>query len=784
MHPKRDQEVAQVFKHEIIRLDVSAVARQVRESGRLSLITQSRRFDLNLIPHDLRAPNYRAEEVTAGGLVHPIEIGSVRTYKGRVLGMDRAQARFTISNEMIEGVILTKTGSYYLEPAKRFSASADVSDFILHKASDVPDISTLECDVTKEDKPVELRERGIADSGTSVFDGRPLGRVVEIATEADFEYVNSLGGSQQANNEILSTLNVVEGIYEEELGLTFQVTFQHTWATVDDPYTTTDSGSQLLNEFRDHWNLNFQTINRDVAHLWTSKPAGGIAFVGTVCRTNAAYGLSSGSIASTPTHEFGHNFGALHPDQQTPPVTECAGTIMQSIQARDLTFCPFSRSQIAAYVTASGSCLAASPQSCATLTLSASDISFGPNAGSSAFKVDSVLGCSWTARSDVDWITITSGGAGNGSGVVNYSVSPNSGSSIRVGTIAVGSRTLTISQDSVSCAPIPPPLSWWRAEGNVNDSVGPNHGKLFGTATYANGLVGRGFKFNNVTIFDDYLYAPTSRLPRGNSDMTVEFWFNEGATGSELTVWFEQYIGGSTRARYEVIMSRFRVLFRGDLTSLSGNFESSDPLQWHHVAVTNQGNTCILYLDGKITASGNVQIDLPQSTAFYIGQGQKGFVDEVSVYNRALTQSEIQAIFLAGNAGKCGATNPTTRPTLLTEGNTTRAIAVDSVTFIRDPLPFSSMLNLSSDSRTRVMLFASNLELLPGETGSVVAVQAEDLQHRIYPLTVEYVGKVPNLDWLTQINVRLPDGLANGGDVLVSFNLRGTLSNKALLSVR
>ena len=82
------------------------------------------------------------------------------------------------------------------------------------------------------------------------------------------------------------------------------------------------------------------------------------------------------------------------------------------------------------------------------------------------------------------------------------------------------------------------------------------------------------------------------------------------------------------------------------------------------------------------------------------------------------------------------------------------------------------------------MLFATGLELRTGESISVVAAQAEDSAHTIYPLTVEYVGKVPNFDWLTQVNVRLPDRLVGAGDVLVSVSLRGAVSNKVIVGIR
>jgi hypothetical protein len=128
--------------------------------------------------------------------------------------------------------------------------------------------------------------------------------------------------------------------------------------------------------------------------------------------------------------------------------------------------------------------------------------------------------------------------------------------------------------------------------------------------------------------------------------------------------------------------------------------------------------------------------------------------------------------------------NTTSPPTLLTEGNTNRAIALDAVTFVRGPFPGPTAANFSLDQRTRVVLFATGLELLPGESISVVTAEAEDSAHTIFPLTVEYVGKMSNFDWYTQINVRLPEGLFAAGDVLVSVSVRGAQSNKVIMGIR
>jgi hypothetical protein len=127
---------------------------------------------------------------------------------------------------------------------------------------------------------------------------------------------------------------------------------------------------------------------------------------------------------------------------------------------------------------------------------------------------------------------------------------------------------------------------------------------------------------------------------------------------------------------------------------------------------------------------------------------------------------------------------PTPAPVLMVEENSNHGIALDSVNWLRDPFPISTIYNFSQDGNTRVMLFAMNVELQAGENLSIVTAEAEDSQQTIYPLTVEYVGNVPNLSWLAQINVRLPDNLANAGNVLVSIKVRGVQSNKVMISIR
>jgi Bacterial Ig domain len=129
-------------------------------------------------------------------------------------------------------------------------------------------------------------------------------------------------------------------------------------------------------------------------------------------------------------------------------------------------------------------------------------------------------------------------------------------------------------------------------------------------------------------------------------------------------------------------------------------------------------------------------------------------------------------------------TTPPPLPTLLTEEGSQQAIALNAATWTRSPFSTSTTQNLSSDQHTRLLLLSTNVSLMPGDNTTAIFAQAEDARHRLYPLPVEYVGKVPNFDWLTQINVRLPDELQGVGNVWVSIAVRGEISNRVLVSIQ
>ncbi|HEX8492261.1 MAG TPA: hypothetical protein VF658_05430 [Pyrinomonadaceae bacterium] len=125
----------------------------------------------------------------------------------------------------------------------------------------------------------------------------------------------------------------------------------------------------------------------------------------------------------------------------------------------------------------------------------------------------------------------------------------------------------------------------------------------------------------------------------------------------------------------------------------------------------------------------------------------------------------------------------TAAPELISEANSTRAVAVESVSWTREPFQLTQPVRFGVDTRTRIMLFARNLDLLPGETASAVSAEAEDATRTRHSLIVEYVGKVPGFDWLTSVIVRVRDDWGDVGDVLIGISLRGTASNRVRVGI-
>jgi hypothetical protein len=122
-------------------------------------------------------------------------------------------------------------------------------------------------------------------------------------------------------------------------------------------------------------------------------------------------------------------------------------------------------------------------------------------------------------------------------------------------------------------------------------------------------------------------------------------------------------------------------------------------------------------------------------------------------------------------------------PVLLMQANSTRAVALDSVTGRTEPFSPAQMPPFGGDGRTRIMLFADSMTLPASANPSVVTAEAQDGGLFRYPFNVEYVGPVPGATGVTAVVARLNDSLGDVGDVLVGITYQGTPSNRVRVGI-
>ena len=375
----RTSEISQALSpflssYQVIRMQPGEIERQVRTTGELRFRFNETDYYFNLEPHDMRSPNYLAVETGPGGVSRTLPPQPVHTFKGILAGGEDTRGRFNLVDGGVEGVVYAPEGWVYVEPLRNYLPGASAGELVIYTQSDIQPGEALKCGVSL---PKRL-QRGVEQMTAQVEATTPTKYEFDIATEADYEYVQALGGAVAANREIEGILNQVEGVYQNELLLQLRISFQNAWTTVNDPYTATNV-FDLLDEFVAYWNANFAADqDYDLAHLWTGTDHDvpqGVAYQSVACGDRSlSYGLSKrrGNYFldryRTPAHEIGHNLGASHPNEvlpreQSASLSSCSTSIMWpgSLEESALTFCKFSRQEIADYVSQNKGCLTVRP---------------------------------------------------------------------------------------------------------------------------------------------------------------------------------------------------------------------------------------------------------------------------------------------------------------------------------------------------------------------------------------------------------------------------------------
>ncbi len=174
-------------------------------------------------------------------------------------------------------------------------------------------------------------------------------------------------------------------------------------------------------------------------------------------------------------------------------------------------------------------------------------------------------------------------------------------------------------------------------------------------ATYsAAGKRGGAALFNGS---NGYMLGTLPLLPVGNGAYTISSWFLPTATGTRGIVGWGNY--GQTRKVIALRLNGTNGLkhywWNADLDGTPAASYSDG--QWHHIAAVYDGTTRSMYLDGVLLAQDTPGANTATNLNFRIastnaGEFFKGSLDEVAIWNNALTVNEIQA--LAAGAAPVG----------------------------------------------------------------------------------------------------------------------------------
>ncbi len=307
-----------ILQHQAVRMLASG------DGGRaLQFDAYGRRFDLQL------ERNERLRFVDAK------RMPGVEPLRGSVAGAPGSWVRLTRTPAGLFGLLFDGRELYAIEPA---AAAADHAVGPMEAQGSAPVIYRLadtlmppgeaSCGVVSLDDLPTLR----AATAEQAFDQvagelQALAatlptRQIEVAIVGDFEFSGlTFANGLTPEAAIAARMNIVDGIYSSQVGVKLIVTDVNVFRTASDPFTATTVPSTLLNELANWRQVTPAQTARGLTHLLTGRDLDGttvgIAFLGSVCNTRAAAGVTQGTLSTTSSalviaHEMGHNFGAEH----------------------------------------------------------------------------------------------------------------------------------------------------------------------------------------------------------------------------------------------------------------------------------------------------------------------------------------------------------------------------------------------------------------------------------------------------------------------------------------
>ncbi len=203
-------------------------------------------------------------------------------------------------------------------------------------------------------------------------------------------------------------------------------------------------------------------------------------------------------------------------------------------------------------------------------------------------------------------------------------------------------------------------VSWWSGDKTAGDVQGANPGRLVGGASFKKGVVGPGFLLDGI---NDGVRIPNSPS-LSQSRLTIDAWvYVTGRQGIARHIISKD---NASKTREYILGIGSENSFVADVWLPSGlvdlrNTTTAQLNTWYHVAMTHDGEKLRLYvnglLDGSADAVGNIVVTQnPVGIGLNVDPALspfQGIIDEVQIFNRALTDAEILAIYQAGTDGQC-----------------------------------------------------------------------------------------------------------------------------------
>jgi hypothetical protein len=215
---------------------------------------------------------------------------------------------------------------------------------------------------------------------------------------------------------------------------------------------------------------------------------------------------------------------------------------------------------------------------------------------------------------------------------------------------------------------------WWPGDGNTDDIVGGRNAVLKNGATFVSSLIDKGFRLDGIDDFIEVPHAPALNV--GTGDFTVDLWVNFNTTDGEQVL-VEKYVEDFSETPPGWVLTKLEgnSLRFGTGPALPDHGVDSPPLillpnTWIHFAARRSDGIASIFVNGEEVATGPFVDNADSDSSLKFGHrgnpedtpgstDDSGFflngrIDEVEVFvDRALSDTEIQAIFNAGSAGKC-----------------------------------------------------------------------------------------------------------------------------------